>query len=254
MRVEVLYFEDCPNHAPTVERVRAELVSRGLPKEIEEVGIHNQAEAAALGFLGSPSVRINGLDIEEEARNLKSFGMSCRTYLEGTVRSGSPSSDLIGRALNEQTSQASHGSGFKSNDPCCQGDSAASAPVKLSSSVASATKSSRSGSIALFSGGLAAILASTCCLGPLILVTLGVSGAWIGNLTLLEPYRPFFIVIALVALLFAWRSIYQPGQACKPGEVCSQPPTRRLYKFLFWTSVLLTLLALVYPYFAKYFY
>jgi len=139
MRVEVLYFEGCPNHAPTVERVRAELVSRGLPKEIEEVEIHNQAEAAALGFLGSPSVRINGLDIEEEARNLKSFGMSCRTYLEGTVRSGSPSSDLIGRALNEQTPQASHGSGFKSNDPCCQGDSAASAPVKLSSSVASAT-------------------------------------------------------------------------------------------------------------------
>jgi len=254
MRVEVLYFEDCPNHAPTVERVRAELVSRGLPKEIEEVEIHNQAEAAALGFLGSPSVRINGLDIEEEARNLKSFGMSCRTYLEGTVRSGSPSSDLIGRALNEQTSQASHGSGFKSNDPCCQGDSAASAPVKLSSSVASATKSSRSGSIALFSGGLAAILASTCCLGPLVLVTLGVSGAWIGNLTLLEPYRPFFIVIAVVALFFAWRSIYRPAQACKPGEVCALPPARHLYKFLFWTSAVLTLLALVYPYFAKYFY
>src|SRR5438093_9416610 len=123
MRVEVLYFEGCPNHAPTVERVRAE-VSRGLAKEIEEVEIHDQAEAEALGFLGSPSVRINGLDIEREARNLKSFGMSCRTYLEGTVRGGSPSSDLIGRALNEQTPQASHGSGFKSNNPCCTADSA----------------------------------------------------------------------------------------------------------------------------------
>ena len=226
MRVEVLYFEGCPNLAPTVERVRAELLSHGLPKEIEEVEIHNQAEAKAFGFLGSPSVRINGLDIEREARNLKSFGMSCRTYLEGTVRSGSPSSDLIGRALNEQTTQAG----------------------------GQTTKSSRSGSIALFSGGLAAILASTCCLGPLVLVTLGVSGAWIGNLTLLEPYRPFFIVIALVALFFAWRSIYQPAHACKPGEVCALPPTRRLYKFLFWTSALLTLLALAYPYFAKYFY
>lgn len=42
---------------------------------------------------------------------------------------------------------------------------------------------------ALFAGGLAAILASTCCLGPLILVALGFSGAWIGNLTALEPYR-----------------------------------------------------------------
>src|SRR5438552_9979508 len=130
MRVEVLYFEGCPNHAPTVERVRAELVSRGLPKEIEEVEIHDQAEA--LGFLGSPSVRINGLDIEREAHNLKSFGMSCRTYLEGTVRSGSPSRDLIGRALSEHTTQAGGGSGFTSNDSYCQVDSAASAPVKLS--------------------------------------------------------------------------------------------------------------------------
>src|SRR6266446_10000061 len=124
MRVEVLYFEGCPNHTPTIKRVRSELVSRGLPKEIKEVEIHSQAEAETLRFLGSPSVRINGSDIEPEARNLKSFGMSCRTYLEGTVRRGSPSSDLIGRALDEQTSQASHGSGFKSNDPCCQGDSA----------------------------------------------------------------------------------------------------------------------------------
>ena len=55
----------------------------------------------------------------------------------------------------------------------------------------------------LFAGGLAAILASTCCLGPLILVALGFSGAWIGNLTALEPYRPIFIGAALVAMFFA---------------------------------------------------
>lgn len=55
---------------------------------------------------------------------------------------------------------------------------------------------------ALLTGGLAAILASTCCLGPLVLITLGVSGAWIGNLTLLEPYRPIFIGAAVVALLW----------------------------------------------------
>ncbi|HBN2488147.1 mercuric transporter MerT family protein, partial [Klebsiella oxytoca] len=42
----------------------------------------------------------------------------------------------------------------------------------------------------LFAGGLAAILASACCLGPLVLIALGFSGAWIGNLTVLEPYRP----------------------------------------------------------------
>src|SRR3970282_2820415 len=49
---------------------------------------------------------------------------------------------------------------------------------------------------ALVAGGLAAILASACCLGPLVLITLGFSGAWIGNLTALEPYRPIFIGVA----------------------------------------------------------
>jgi mercuric ion transport protein len=251
MRVEVLYFEGCPNHAPTVERVRAELVSRGLPKEIEEVEIHNPEEAVSLGFLGSPTVRINGLDIEPEARDLAAYGMSCRTYVEGTTRSGSPSSNLIRHALRAQTTQAGRDATSKSDGACCQVDSAASTAAE--SDPASA-QSSRPGTAALFAGGLAAILASTCCLGPLVLVTLGISGAWIGNLTRLEPYRPFFILIALVALFFAWRSIYRPVRACQPGEVCVLPPTRRLYKFLFWASAVLTLLALIYPYFAKYFY
>src|SRR6266849_9434331 len=61
MKVEVLYFEGCPNHAPTVDRVREELQSNGLPNEIREVEVRTQAEAEALGFLGSPTVRIDAL-------------------------------------------------------------------------------------------------------------------------------------------------------------------------------------------------
>jgi hypothetical protein len=75
---------------------------------------------------------------------------------------------------------------------------------------------SQKGRGALLAGGLAAILASTCCLGPLVLIALGFSGAWIGNLTVLEPYRPFFIGAALLALFFAYRRIFRPAQACKP--------------------------------------
>ena len=62
------------------------------------------------------------------------------------------------------------------------------------------------------------------------------------------------ISFALAALFFAGKNIYRPAQACKPGEVCALPQTRRLYKILFWISSVLTLLALVYPYLAKYFY
>jgi len=71
---------------------------------------------------------------------------------------------------------------------------------------------------ALGLGGLATILASICCLGPLVLVAIGVSGAWIGNLTVLEPYRPCFIGAALVAFFFAYRRIFRPAQACKPAS------------------------------------
>jgi mercuric ion transport protein len=116
------------------------------------------------------------------------------------------------------------------------------------------SRSDRAASSALLVGGLAAILASTCCLGPLVLVALGLSGAWIGNLTLLEPYRPFFIAGALVALFFAGRRIFRPEHDCQPGEVCAVPRTRRIYKIVFGIVSALVLIALVYPYVAKFFY
>lgn len=107
---------------------------------------------------------------------------------------------------------------------------------------------------ALFTGGLAAILASTCCLGPLVLVALGFSGAWIGNLTVLEPYRPIFIGTALVALFFAWRRIFRQAQACTPGEVCAIPQVRSTYKLIFWVVAALVLVALAFPYILPLFY
>ena len=70
----------------------------------------------------------------------------------------------------------------------------------------------------LMAGGIAAILASTCCLGPLLLIALGFSGAWIGNLAILEPYRPIFIGVALIAIVIAGRRIFRPAQECKPGD------------------------------------
>jgi mercuric ion transport protein len=101
---------------------------------------------------------------------------------------------------------------------------------------------------------LAAILASTCCLGPLVLVLLGVSGAWMGNLTKLEPYRWYFIGGALAALFFAGRRIFRRAQSCKPGDICALPRTRQLYKILFAIVAALVLIALVFPYVVRFFY
>lgn len=103
----------------------------------------------------------------------------------------------------------------------------------------------------LIGGAVAAIAASACCLGPLILVSLGIGGAWISNLTMLEPYRPFFIGIALVCMAFAYRMIYSatPTNACLPNTLCAKPQTNRNYRVIFWIVCMLVLIALLYPYF-----
>jgi mercuric ion transport protein len=109
-------------------------------------------------------------------------------------------------------------------------------------------------SAALAAGGLSAVLASACCLGPLLLVSLGLGGAWMSNLTALEPFRPWFIGAALLALLFAWRRIWRPAAACKAGEVCAVPRAQRTYKALFWGVAALVLVGVAFPYIAPYFY
>ncbi len=106
----------------------------------------------------------------------------------------------------------------------------------------------------LMTGGLAALLASTCCLGPLVLITLGVSGAWISNLTALEPYRPAFILAAVIALFYAWRRIRRPAAHCEPGQVCAVPRVNRSYRMLFWVVTALVAVALGFPLIAPWFY
>src|SRR3989440_11421304 len=81
----------------------------------------------------------------------------------------------------------------------------------------------QSGRAALMTGGLAAILASTCCLGPLVLVALGFSGAWIGNLTVLEPYRPIFIGGAHAGLFFGGLRGFRRPAATPTGAVYTVP-------------------------------
>lgn len=112
----------------------------------------------------------------------------------------------------------------------------------------------RSGIGALAAGGAAAILASTCCLGPLVLVAFGIGGAWISNLTALEPYRPLFAGAAVVALLFAYRAIFRPANACEPGQVCAVPPVKAGYKVVFWIVAALALVALAFPFIAPVFF
>lgn len=100
-KVQILYFEGCPNHRETVERVRAVVSELGITAEIAKVEVETARDAERLRFLGSPSVHVDGVDIEPAARGSSSFAFACRTYGPGE---GAPPRELIASALREDLS------------------------------------------------------------------------------------------------------------------------------------------------------
>src|SRR5260370_24373849 len=79
----------------------------------------------------------------------------------------------------------------------------------------------------LWAGVVAAIVGSLCCVAPLVLLTLGISGAWISRLTALEPYRPIFIGVVAVFIGLAFRQLYIVPAQCAPGEASANPRLQR---------------------------
>ena len=93
-------------------------------------------------------------------------------------------------------------------------------------------------------GILGALAETTCCIVPLLLFSLSVSGAWIGNLTALEPYKPIFIVITLGFLGYGFWMVYRKPADCNDGEACARPLPNRLVKTALWGSTFLILIAI----------
>ncbi len=113
----------------------------------------------------------------------------------------------------------------------------------------------RGGQGLLAAGGiLAALGASSCCILPLVLFSLGVSGAWIGNLTALAPYQPLFVAAAVALLAFGfWRVYRRPKMECAEGSSCARPGSNRMAKIGLWTAAVLVLAAISFPYTAPLF-
>lgn len=103
-------------------------------------------------------------------------------------------------------------------------------------------------------GGLAAgLLAMSCCILPLVLVSLGIGGAWMSYLTALSPYQPYFLGAGAISIgAGLWRA-YRKPKACAPGSLCAKPSTGRITKSLLWIGVALAVSAasvnLLAPYF-----
>jgi mercuric ion transport protein len=100
-----------------------------------------------------------------------------------------------------------------------------------------------------------AILASACCVVPLLLVMLGISGAWISNLTALEPFKPYVaaVTLCLIGLGF-WRVYFQPKPACVEGSYCARPQSARITKSALWIGTAITFLAITINWWAPLFY
>ena len=97
--------------------------------------------------------------------------------------------------------------------------------------------------------GLGALAMSSCCIVPLVLFSLGVTGAWLGGLTALYPYKWFFFVPTAGFLAAGFYVVYRKPQAsgCAPEASCATPLADRVTKIVLWSSTVLALIALTVP-------
>ena len=98
MKIELLYVPNCPNHAVALDRLREVLSPEGLHAVVNEVLVKDVEMAQSLRFPGSPTIRVDGCDVEPQSDHTKSFGVMCRLYSDG---SGIPSEKNLRAAIEK---------------------------------------------------------------------------------------------------------------------------------------------------------
>ncbi len=106
----------------------------------------------------------------------------------------------------------------------------------------------------LIAGALAALGASACCAGPLILLMLGISGSWASRLVAIEPYSRYLTGLTLLFLGAAFYNLYLRRRACAPGDACVADRVSRNQRLIFWLVAIPIILLLTFPWFAPLFY
>lgn len=103
-------------------------------------------------------------------------------------------------------------------------------------------------------GVLAGIAGSVCCVGPLVLVTIGVGGAWVSQLVAMQAWSPLFIGLAALSFGVAARKLFFAPKVCAPGTPCADPRTLRNQRVVFAIVTPLVAALLAFPLYAKWFY
>lgn len=113
--------------------------------------------------------------------------------------------------------------------------------------------SGRGQKLAAAGGFIGALAASSCCILPLLLFSLGIGGAWIGNFTRLAPYQPYFIAATLAFIGTGYWLVYRSSKvACAEGEACARPLPNRLVKIALIAATIIVFAAWAFDYVAPY--
>jgi len=96
---------------------------------------------------------------------------------------------------------------------------------------------------------VAGITASACCIGPFVLLTLGVSGSWISHFSALEPLRPVFIGITAIFLGLTFRKLYLVPQSCDVNAPCANTRYLRKQRIIFWVVTLVVIAIITFPWY-----
>jgi len=116
MEVRVVFFEGCPNHAPVVALVREVAEDLGQPIDLREIKVESQEEVQRERLLGSPTILVDGRDIDPAAAGRDDFAMSCRVF-DGNV--GLPPREMLVAALTGTTYGQSDDSDGTGEKGCC---------------------------------------------------------------------------------------------------------------------------------------
>jgi hypothetical protein len=102
MTIELLYFHGCPSHAAFVPRLRELLTQAGMDAPIEQRSVESDADAQRERFLGSPTLRVDGVDVDPGAGDRTDYGLKCRLYsVAGNLR-GTPPDEWVLAALRRR--------------------------------------------------------------------------------------------------------------------------------------------------------
>jgi hypothetical protein len=109
MRIELLYFDDCPNYQTLLPHLDELIAEAGLRPEVELRRVATDRDARGMRFLGSPTVRIDGVDVEPGAGERDDFGLKCRLYHTPEGIKGVPPDQLLLSALRRAAGGSSNG-------------------------------------------------------------------------------------------------------------------------------------------------